>query len=186
MCATKSQQCKPYRENINFDKKMRKIHIIGACGSGKTYIAQKLSNILNISHYDLDDAYWSPINNDYSTPFSDKEMAANLNKILRHESWIVEGAYCDWVDDVFKSADIIIILNVNMFVRDCRIIKRFICGKFKKSSRKEGFGNLIHMLKWNHKCEDKFMRDALVCTQPFASKRHVIKSVHDAIGLLER
>ena len=32
-----------------------KIHIIGGSGSGKTFLADKLSKELGVQHYDLDD-----------------------------------------------------------------------------------------------------------------------------------
>ena len=35
-----------------------KIHIIGCSGTGKTYLARKLSKKYNIQHYDLDDIQW--------------------------------------------------------------------------------------------------------------------------------
>lgn len=35
-----------------------KIHIIGGPGSGKTYLAEKLSKELGIQHYDLDELQW--------------------------------------------------------------------------------------------------------------------------------
>lgn len=35
-----------------------KIHIIGGPGSGKTFLAEKLSKELGISHLDLDDLQW--------------------------------------------------------------------------------------------------------------------------------
>ena len=36
-----------------------KIHIVGGPGSGKTYLARKLSRELGILHYDLDDVQWA-------------------------------------------------------------------------------------------------------------------------------
>lgn len=35
-----------------------KIHIIGGSGSGKTYLADKLSKEYGITHYDLDELQW--------------------------------------------------------------------------------------------------------------------------------
>lgn len=35
-----------------------KIHIIGGSGTGKTYLAKKLSEKFNIPHFDLDDLFW--------------------------------------------------------------------------------------------------------------------------------
>lgn len=37
---------------------MKKIRIIGGAGSGKSYLAKKLSEKFNISHYDLDEIFW--------------------------------------------------------------------------------------------------------------------------------
>ena len=36
---------------------IKKIHIIGGSGSGKTYISQKISKNLHIENYDLDELY---------------------------------------------------------------------------------------------------------------------------------
>lgn len=35
-----------------------KIHIVGGGGSGKTFLAERLSREYGIQHYDLDDIYW--------------------------------------------------------------------------------------------------------------------------------
>ena len=35
-----------------------KIHIVGGPGSGKSFLAKKLSRELGIPHYDLDDIQW--------------------------------------------------------------------------------------------------------------------------------
>lgn len=44
---------------LGWDKgALRKIHIIGSVGSGKTTLARKLSNQLGIPHYELDNVVW--------------------------------------------------------------------------------------------------------------------------------
>lgn len=60
-----------------------KIYIIGGPGSGKTFLANKLSNELNIPHFDLDDLQWDNPTVSYGTKRNIKERDELLNKILR-------------------------------------------------------------------------------------------------------
>ena len=62
-----------------------KIHIIGGPGSGKTFLAEKLSKELGIRHYDLDELQWDNKSDSYQkvnlveirrilSPYADKVM----------------------------------------------------------------------------------------------------------------
>ena len=69
-----------------------KIHIVGGPGSGKTYLARKLSRELGILHYDLDDVQWAN-ESGYGKKRDTAERDALLNEILQKDEWIVEGVY---------------------------------------------------------------------------------------------
>lgn len=43
-----------------------KIHIIGGSGSGKTYLANRLSQEYKVEHYDLEDLQWDNKADSYS------------------------------------------------------------------------------------------------------------------------
>lgn len=58
-----------------------KIHIIGGSGSGKTYLAKKLSAELNIAHYDLDDIQWDNNAKIYGVKRNPDERHAMLQEI---------------------------------------------------------------------------------------------------------
>ena len=73
-----------------------KIHIIGGPGSGKTFLADKLSRQYGIPHYDLDDLQWDNAANDYGTKRDPQERAALLDQILQNDDWIIEGVYYAW------------------------------------------------------------------------------------------
>ncbi|MCM1187538.1 MAG: hypothetical protein NC251_07815 [Lachnoclostridium sp.] len=68
-----------------------KIRIIGGSGSGKTYLADKLSKEYHIEHYDLDDLQWDNKAEEYGVKRNPDERRAMLQEILNKEDWIIEG-----------------------------------------------------------------------------------------------
>jgi adenylate kinase family enzyme len=130
----------------------RKIHIIGGPGSGKSYIARKLSTLYNIHAYDLDDIFWDRHTNAYGTKAREESRDTALSEILKKESWIVEGVYYSWLSQAFKDADLIIMLTTSKWIRHWRLIRRFIRRKFGIStSKKETLSDFLELVKWNHK-----------------------------------
>lgn len=87
---------------------LRRIHIAGPYGSGKSTFAKKLSKILKIPIYELDELKYNRKNN---TERNEKEMNSILKKIVLKKEWIIEGAWSDRARDSFRRADIVIILN---------------------------------------------------------------------------
>lgn len=89
-----------------------KIHIIGGPGSGKTFLAEKLSSQFGIPHYDLDDLQWDNDSGGYGSGRNLAERDRLLGKILKNDSWIIEGVYYSWCGQCFEDADRIYILEV--------------------------------------------------------------------------
>ena len=67
-----------------------KIHIIGCSGTGKTYLAKKLSNKYNIPHYDLDNIYWDNSSEKYQIKTEVEKREILFTNILEKDSWIKE------------------------------------------------------------------------------------------------
>ena len=136
-----------------------KIHIIGGPGSGKTFLAEKLSKELGIPHYDLDDIQWDNSAKSYGTKRAPQERAVMLDKILQKDDWIIEGVYYAWCGRCFEDADKIYLLNVPRRTYRYRIIRRFIRRKLGiEKGKKETLKSLTALLKW----ADKFQRENLV------------------------
>ncbi len=88
-----------------------KIHIFGGPGSGKTYIAAKLSVALGIPAFELDELYWDHAVGNYGTPRNGAERDAALRTVVERDSWIIEGVFHKWLSSSFRSADLILVLT---------------------------------------------------------------------------
>ena len=80
-----------------------KIHIIGCSGTGKTYLAKKLSNKYSIPHYDLDNIYWDNSSQKYGIKMEVEKRDKLLQNILEKDNWIIEGIYYKWLEQSFKN-----------------------------------------------------------------------------------
>lgn len=136
-----------------------KIHIIGGPGSGKSFLAGKLSRQYGIPHYDLDDIQWDNSTGSYGTKRNPQERDELLSEILRNDDWIIEGVYYSWCSRCFEDADRIILLEVPRHKYRFRIIRRFIRRKLNlEKGKKETLKSLSALLKW----ADKFQQTNLV------------------------
>ena len=131
-----------------------KIHIIGGPGSGKTFLAEKLSRELGIPHYDLDDVQWSN-ESGYGKKRDPRDRDALPDELLQRDDWIMEGVYYAWCGRCFEDADRIYLLEVPRRVYRYRIIRRFLRRKLGlEAGRKETLRSLSALLKW----ADKYQR----------------------------
>lgn len=132
---------------------IRRIHIIGGSGSGKSYIAQKLSSQLNIETYDLDNIFWDNNSATFGKRANPEIRDFKLGEIVSRDAWIIEGVYYGWLRRSFEKADIIFILKPSIYLQHKRVILRFLKRKmgFIKSKKKETITGLFNLIKWNHK-----------------------------------
>ena len=136
-----------------------KIHIIGGPGSGKTFLAEKLSSELGIPHYDLDALQWDTAAERYGTKRDAQERDALLREILQKDDWIIEGVYYAWCRQCFAKADRIYLLSVPPYRYRYRILRRFVRRKLGiETGKKETLKSLFALLKW----ADKYQRTNLV------------------------
>lgn len=99
-----------------------RIYIIGGLGSGKTYLAKKLSESKHVTHHDLDKIVFLNSSFEERDPGErDSIFASRCNE----EHWVIEGTYTErWVTPGLEKADVIIYLNIHPFIRFLRFIKR--------------------------------------------------------------
>lgn len=162
-----------------------KIHIIGGPGSGKTYVAKKLEKLTHLNAYDLDKVFWDQSQNTYVRA-SEEVRSQKLKDILSGDDWIVEGVYYKWLASSFNDADIIVILNPSVLIRQWRILKRFLKRKFLLGQfRKETLASFIEMFWWNQKFDKDNMHRILAFTSSHKAKIVFCRHYDDVIRTLK-
>ena len=165
-------------------KKM-KIHIIGASGSGKTYLASRLAEKNNIPCFDLDSIFWDN-SASYGAKRSVDERNKLLGEILDNENWIIEGVYYDWLDQSFKAADVIYVLDIKTKICKRRIVKRFLRRKLKlEPGKKETVKSLIALLKWTDEYRNNNLVKIKKRLQSFPDKTIYLRSVKEVNEIIK-
>ena len=154
-----------------------RIHIIGGSGSGKTFLAKQFSKELIIPHYDLDQLQWDNQAKEYGVKMPIEKRDAMLKEILNMDQWIIEGVYYQWVQESFKKADRIYLMETPEKICQFRIIKRFIRRKIGlEKGKKETIKSLIELLKWNHKFHKVNLKEIKNLLEKYEKKVIIVKN----------
>jgi adenylate kinase family enzyme len=126
---------------------MNKIALIGSGGSGKSTMAAKMGEKLNIKVWHLDRLLWKP----NWTPTNREEQNQILEELIRKENWIIDGNYNSTLDIRLKAADTIIFLDLPRYICVFRVFKRMV--KYRNQTRpdmREGCNEKVDFkfLKW--------------------------------------
>lgn len=154
-----------------------KIHIIGCSGSGKTFLAKKLSDKYHIPHFDLDDIQWDNNANFYGVKCPLEKKIEMLQKVCTNKDWIIEGVYYAWVQQSFEEADIIYVLDSPLFLCKVRIIWRFLKRKLGlEKGNKESLKSLYNLLRWTNAFQKKNMPEIKIVMEKYEEKVVYLKS----------
>ncbi|HTD37045.1 MAG TPA: GNAT family N-acetyltransferase [Candidatus Limnocylindrales bacterium] len=104
---------------------VRRVHVLGAAGAGKTTLGRAVGERLGIPHFETDDVYWLPTN----PPFREKRDAAARIAMLREmlgdrERFIVTGSLSGWGQELVRMLDGIVWLDTPAEIRLRRLAAR--------------------------------------------------------------
>jgi adenylate kinase family enzyme len=126
---------------------MKKIMLIGCGGTGKSTLAPKIGDILELPIYHLDRLHWHP--NWIPTP-SDEWRTIQEN-IVSQPKWIIDGNYGGTMDVRMGACDAVIFLDLPRWRCFYGIFKRFLTYRGKsRPDMTEGCEERITMefLRW--------------------------------------
>lgn len=117
---------------------MKKIIVIGVTGSGKSTIAKKLSEKLNIPCIQLDFLFWKP----NWEPASDEEFFEKIrNAIDNKPQWVLDGNYGRTNHLTWKDADTVIWIDLPFWLTFYQNFTRSLSRAFTQKELWEGTGN---------------------------------------------
>jgi len=97
----------------------RRIHIMGASGSGVTTLGRAVANALALPHQDSDDYFWLPTSPPYRTQRSAAERLRLMKEVfLPRADWVLSGSLAGWGDELIPLFDIVVFVQT---ARDLRL-----------------------------------------------------------------
>ncbi len=145
-----------------------KIHILDGPGSGKTTLAQELSEKFHIPHFDLEQIGWR--RGDQSVAYIEEATT-----IAEQPDWITEGIFLMWTDPLLYHADYIILLDVSWPVAAWRIIVRHIVKSLRGTNHYPGIKLLFNFLKSTR----RYYKDKVSADTPEAKLMRLYFEEHD-------
>ncbi len=103
----------------------RRIHLVGASGSGTTTLGRALAQRLGVPHFDTDDYFWLP----GDPPFEkirdrDERQALLAGDLDRHDAWVLSGSLCGWGDLLIPRFELVVFCAVPAETRLARLRAR--------------------------------------------------------------
>jgi adenylate kinase family enzyme len=116
---------------------MKKINIIGTCGSGKSTFSQLLANKINADYIEMDLLFWQP-NWQQS---NNEQFFKKLNNAVAKDSWVLDGNYSRSQEIKWQSVDTVIWLDYGFFRTFYQVFTRSINRAWYKNELWAGTGN---------------------------------------------
>ena len=105
--------------------KSRRIHLMGASGSGVTTLGRALAGRLALPHHDSDDYFWLPT----APPYQTTRPAAERLRLMREMflprlDWVLSGSITGWGDALIPLFDLVVYVTTPRELRVQRLRAR--------------------------------------------------------------
>lgn len=120
-----------------------RILVYGVTGSGKTWLAERISAATGIPWHAVDDLTWEP----GWVPVPEDEQRRRIDTICAGERWVLDAAYGTWLDIPLARAELIVALDFPRWLSLWRLIRRSLAravdGRPICNGNRESFRHLL-------------------------------------------
>jgi adenylate kinase family enzyme len=124
---------------------MRRVSVVGVCGSGKTTLARQLAGRLGVRRVEVGAVFHPP----HQGELPDDEFRRRLSEALDGDAWVVEGNYSAVRDLVWQEADTVVWLDLprGLVMRrlTARTLRRVLTREELWNGNREPFSNLYRL-----------------------------------------
>jgi len=124
-----------------------RVLITGAPGSGKTTLAQLLSERRQAPWFELDAVVYEN-GGGPKRPFP--ERLALAREIAARPAWVVEGNYLWWAEELYCAADLVVWLDLPWYVATARVLVRHLRASLRGTNRHPGLLRLARFV-WRYR-----------------------------------
>ncbi|WBL81010.1 hypothetical protein I3J27_11525 [Bradyrhizobium xenonodulans] len=98
--------------------KSRRIHLMGASGSGATTLGRASANRLALPHHDSDDYFWLPTVPPYQTTRTAAERLRRMREMfLPRLDWVLSGSVTGWGEELVPFFDLVVFVATPREIR---------------------------------------------------------------------
>lgn len=103
----------------------RRIHLMGASGSGVTTLGRALAGRLALPHHDTDDYFWLPTVPPYRTTRPPSERLRLMHEMfLPRLDWVLSGSVTGWGEELVPLFDLVVFVTTPREIRLQRLRAR--------------------------------------------------------------
>jgi adenylate kinase family enzyme len=103
----------------------RRIHVMGASGSGVTTLGRALADALALPHHDSDDYLWLPTTPPYRQLRDIPERLRLMREMfLPRSDWVLSGGVNGWGDELIPCFDLVVFVLTPREIRLRRLRAR--------------------------------------------------------------
>jgi adenylate kinase family enzyme len=103
----------------------KRIHVMGASGSGTTTLARALAERFGLAFFDVDNFFWQPADPPFQYARERPERQKMLaDAVTKADRWVLAGSLCGWGDVVVPLFDLVVFVVTATDARLARLRER--------------------------------------------------------------